>query len=87
MKFKDCFKIKCNSKKSKLFSVDEKLIKEIREIYRLIDNTYIKYDMLRDDATIFELEALKARQRYLLRLAKTQNISCEISPSSVYERI
>ena len=87
MKFKDCFKLRSRKANNKNIKSEEKLIEEIRKISWLIDNAYLQFDMLRDDATIYELEALKSRQRYLLRLARTKNISCEISPLSVYERI
>lgn len=59
----------------------EKLLKEIKEVCRQIENAYTSFEYEQDEdlveAAIYELEALKARYRYLLKIAKTQNIRCE----------
>lgn len=60
---------------------EQKLLNEIREVCRKIEAAYENFSYEQDDdlveATIYEIEALKARYRYLLRLAKNQNITSE----------
>lgn len=70
---------------------EQKLLKNIREVCRMIDNAYMRFEYEADsdlvEASIYELEALKARYRYLLRLAKAQNISSiEIQPTRKKDR-
>lgn len=60
---------------------EQKLLNEIREVCRKIETAYENFGYEQDDdlveSTIYEIEALKARYRYLLRLAKNQNITSE----------
>lgn len=60
---------------------EQKLLNEIREVCRKIETAYENFGYEQDDdlveSTIYEIESLKARYRYLLRLAKTQNVKCE----------
>lgn len=57
---------------------EEKLIDDIREICRRIDTAYAHFEYEEDadlvEAAIYELEALKARYRYLLRIAKERDL-------------
>ena len=57
---------------------EEKLIDDIREICRRIDTAYARFEYEEDadlvEAAIYELEALKARYRYLLRIAKERDL-------------
>ncbi|GEM_PF-122967 len=59
-------------------SDDDKLLEEIRGLNASIANAYNRFEYEEDDdlveAAIFELEALKARYRYLIRLAKEQRL-------------
>ena len=56
----------------------EKLIEDIRNVCRMLDSAYNRFQFEKDDdlveATIYEMEALKARYRYLIRLAKENQI-------------
>lgn len=60
---------------------EQKLLNEIREVCRKIETAYENFGYEQDDdlveASIYEIEALKARYRYLLRLAKSQNVTSE----------
>lgn len=91
MKILKVIKSRKNQKKKDSVNADEKLINEIRYVCRRLDSIYQRYEMLQDDnlieASIYEIEALKSRYRYLLRLAKTRNISCDISSTVLYEKI
>lgn len=62
---------------------EQKLLNEIREVCRKIETAYENFGYEQDDdlveASIYEIEALKARYRYLLRLAKSQNVTGEAS--------
>ena len=62
---------------------EQKLLNEIREVCRKIETAYENFGYEQDDdlveAAIYEIEALKARYRYLLRLAKSQNVTSEAS--------
>lgn len=57
---------------------EQKLLGDIREICRCIDTAYARFEYEEDadlvEAAIYELEALKARYRYLLRIAKEQDV-------------
>ena len=59
-------------------SDDDKLLEEIRGLNTSITNAYNRFEYEEDDdlveAAIYELEALKARNRYLIKLAKEQRI-------------
>lgn len=70
---------------------DERLLEDIRVICRMIDDAYARFQMQQDDdlveASIYEIEALKARYRYLLRLAKARNVTCSTCIMSAYEKI
>lgn len=60
---------------------EQKLLNEIREVCRKIETAYENFGYEQDDdlveASIYEIEALKARYRYLLRLAKSRNVTSE----------
>lgn len=70
---------------------DQKLLKDIRGICRMIDDAYARFQMQADDdlveASIYEIEALKSRYRYLLRLAKNKNVTCNTCATTLYEKI
>ena len=92
MKIKNGIEFKTKKKKSKeKVTSDEKLLNEIRNVCRMIDEAYARFEVLKDkdllDASIYEIEALKSRYNYLLRLARTKSISCNISSTTVYEKI
>ncbi len=60
-------------------SESESLLNEIYRINHALELAYERFELQKDsdlvEATIFEIEALKARYRYVLGLAKQQNIS------------
>jgi|GEM_PF-2009871 len=70
---------------------DQRLLQDIRRVCRMIDDAYARFQMQADDdlveASIYEIEALKARYRYLLRLAKNKNVTCNTCTTKVYEKI
>ncbi|NLB36374.1 MAG: DUF2508 family protein [Clostridiales bacterium] len=55
------------------------IIEDIRNICKMLDSAYERFQYEQDedlvDATIYEMEALKARYRYLIRKAKASNIA------------
>lgn len=57
------------------------LIYEIQDISRALERAYERFELQSDsdlvEATIFEIEALKARYRYMLSLAKEQNLTTQ----------
>ncbi|MBQ2964399.1 MAG: DUF2508 family protein [Clostridia bacterium] len=57
------------------------LINEIQDISRALERAYERFELQSDsdlvEATIFEIEALKARYRYMLALAKEQNLTAQ----------
>ena len=57
------------------------LISEIQDISRALERAYERFELQNDsdlvEATIFEIEALKARYRYMLALAKEQNLTAQ----------
>ncbi len=57
----------------------ESLLNEIYRISDALELAYERFELQNEsdlvEATIFEIEALKARYRYVLGLAKQQNIS------------
>lgn len=59
---------------------DNHLIDEIQEIKAMLKNVQNRFDLFTDfdltDACIYEMEALEARYRYLIKQAKEKNISC-----------
>jgi len=72
-------------------AVDEKdrLIEEIREVRRQIGGVQALFAMETDedllDAAIYQHEALEARHRYLLRLAREQDATAPPSSAVVSE--
>lgn len=54
------------------------ILEDIRNVSRMINEAYERFEFESDsdlvEATVYELEALKARYRYLLRLAKAKGI-------------
>ena len=65
-------------KKKNINEDDEQLISEIRRISEALTLAYERFELQSDndlvEATIYEIEALKARYRYLLALAKQRNL-------------
>lgn len=59
---------------------EQELLREIREVCELLHHTQGCFQMTGDgdllDSCIYQIEALHARYRYLLRQAKTAGISC-----------
>ena len=62
----------------------ERLIRDIREVKRQLDDNHAFFAMESDedllDAAIYQREALQARYRYLLRLARESNIEAMAMP-------
>lgn len=62
-------------------SDDQLLLEELHRLHRDLDHAYNCFELLSDgdlvEATIYEIEALKARYRHLLCLAKQRNIQSE----------
>ena len=60
---------------------NEELLNEIQSISRALERAYERFELQSDsdlvEATIFEIEALKARYRYMLALAKEQNLTAQ----------
>ena len=65
-------------KKKNINEDDEQLISEIRRLSEALTLAYERFELHSDndlvEATIYELEALKARYRYLLAHAKQRNL-------------
>lgn len=59
----------------------EDILNEIYSLSEQLERAYERFELQSDsnlvDATIFEIEAIKARYRYLLSLAREQNIKAE----------
>jgi len=57
---------------------DESLLEDIRRVCRQMDAVYARFEYEEDEdlveAAIFELEALKARYRYLIKRAKKEKL-------------
>lgn len=57
---------------------DRLLLEELRRLNTALGYAYEQFEMLSDsdlvEATIFEIEAIKARYRYLLGVAKSKNL-------------
>lgn len=66
------------SRKKEVNTEDEALINEIHRLSDALELAYERFELQQDndlvEATIFEIEALKARYRYMLNLAKAQNL-------------
>jgi hypothetical protein len=62
-------------------SDDQILLEELHRLHKDLDNAYNSFELLSDgdlvEATIYEIEALKARYRHLLCLARQRNIRSE----------
>ncbi|HZJ78253.1 MAG TPA: DUF2508 family protein [Clostridia bacterium] len=58
---------------------DIKIIEDIRNICRMLESAYTRFQFEEDEdlveATIYEIESLKARYRYLIRKAKEKKIA------------
>ena len=65
-------------KKRNINEDDEQLISEIRNLSDALALAYERFELQCDndlvEATIYEIEALKARYRYMLALAKQRNL-------------
>lgn len=59
----------------------ENLLNEIHLLSDRLERAYERFELECDtdlvDATIFEIEAIKARYRYLLSIAKQQNLKAD----------
>lgn len=68
-------------KKKEKDKQEEKLIEDIRELCLMMENAYERFENESDsdliDALIYEIESLKARYRYLLRIAKESKITSD----------
>ena len=57
---------------------NELLVAEMRRLNEALENAYDRFELLSEsdliEATIYEIEALKARYRYLLSVAKEKNL-------------
>lgn len=66
------------SKRKDTPTEDETLLNEIYRLRDALELAYDRFELQKDndlvEASIFEIEALKARYRYMLGLAKTQNL-------------
>jgi len=64
--------------KSSITAPEDPLLTDIRRICHQMDAAYARFELESDEdlveAAIFELKALKARYRYLLKLAKQQEL-------------
>lgn len=73
------FSLDRNKKAEEKNDRSSELIEDIRSICRMLDSAYSRFQYEEDDdlleATIYEMEALKARYRYLIRKAKENNIA------------
>ncbi len=62
-------------------SENELLLEELHQLHEALDHAYNCFELLSDgdlvEATIYEIEALKARYRHLLCIAKERNIQSE----------
>ena len=67
-----------NKRKDTAPTEDETLLNEIYRLRDALEMAYERFELQQDndlvEATIFEIEALKARYRYMLGLAKTHNL-------------
>lgn len=66
----------------------EELLADIRRICQMMEDAQLRFQLEQDEdlveATIFELEALRARYRYLLKLAKRMQLQ-SAQLSTIYE--
>ncbi|MDR0314929.1 MAG: YaaL family protein [Oscillospiraceae bacterium] len=80
-----------DSKAPKEVNEEEGILKDIRQVCRMIDDAYFRFELESDedlvDSLIYEIEALKARYRYLLRIAKSKNISCTSVVCSRFQEV
>lgn len=60
---------------------NERLLEDIREVARQLEFAKAKFEFESDgdliEATIYEMESLNARYRYLIKLAKSRQIKSE----------
>ncbi len=66
---------------SKDMNSNERLIEDIREVARQLEIAKARFEFESDgdliDATIYEMESLNARYRYLIKLAKARQMKSE----------
>lgn len=78
-------KLKLGSGKSGT-APSEKILADIRDVRREIDVAYSRFKIASDsdliDAAIYDIEALNARHRYLIRLAKANSIEAKLPVAS-----
>ncbi len=69
------------SRKKSADDESESLVYEIHRISQALERAYERFELQSDsdlvEATIFEIEALKARYRYMLALAKEQKLTAD----------
>ncbi|MCI8554475.1 MAG: DUF2508 family protein [Clostridiales bacterium] len=70
--------------KKAILRIDERpdeIVEAIREVCSRLDMVNRRFEMESDsdliEACIYEMEALRARYRYLLRIAKTKGVTAE----------
>lgn len=63
----------------------ENLMTEIREAGQRLENAYQRFELAKDEdlieSSIFEIEALKAQYRFLLKTAREQNVTLSADAS------
>lgn len=63
----------------------EKLVTEIREAGQRLENAYQRFELAKDEdlieSSIYEIEALKAQYRFLIKTAKEQHVMCSADAS------
>jgi len=73
------FSLDRNRKTEEKSDRSTEIIEDIRNICKMLDSAYARFQYEQDEdlveATIFEMEALKARYRYLIKKAKENNIA------------
>lgn len=64
----------------------DNIINEIRELSKSLALAYERYDYIVDDdlieASIYEIESLKSRYKYMLNLAKEKGILADVTKSA-----
>ena len=59
----------------------QEAIQEIETVYQLLENATNRFEMERDpdliESCIYEMEALSARYRFLIREAKERGLTCD----------
>lgn len=76
-------------RKNESNSDDEQLLEDIRTICKKMDAAYTRFEFEKDEdlveAAIYEIEALKSRYRYLLKIAKQRELQGVVRPADLEE--